>query len=80
VLATYDTDANGTLSLDEFAVLHAAHMRPMMVRAFQMHDSDGDAQVTEAELTAMAAMMQSQMTGPPHGMPGAGQGMMNDNN
>jgi Ca2+-binding EF-hand superfamily protein len=79
-LATYDTDANGTLSLDEFAVLHAAHMRPMMVRAFQMHDSDGDAQVTEAELTAMAAMMQSQMTGPQQGMPGAGQGMMNDNN
>ena len=48
-LKTYDTDANGTLSLEEFAVMHAAHTRPMTVRAFQMHDADGDAQVTEAE-------------------------------
>ena len=53
-LKTYDTDANGTLSLEEFAVMHAAHTRPMTVRAFQMHDADGDAQVTEAEMAAMA--------------------------
>ncbi len=75
-LKTYDTDANGKLSLEEFAVMHAAHTRPMTVRAFQMHDADGDAQVTEAELSAMAAMMQSHMRGQQDGM---GQGMMGNN-
>ncbi len=74
-LKTYDTDANGSLSLDEFAVMHAAHTRPMTVRAFQMHDADGDAQVTEAEMTAMSAMMQAHM----NGMPGMGKGMMDAN-
>ena len=69
-LKTYDTDANGTLSLDEFAVMHAAHTRPMTVRAFQMHDADGDAQVTEAEMAAMVAMMQSHMGGQQGGLPG----------
>lgn len=81
-LATYDTDANGTLSLEEFAVMHAAHTRPMTVRAFQMHDADGDAQVTEAELAAIAAMMQSHMSGQQRGMPGTGMpgvGMMDNN-
>ncbi len=58
---TYDTDTNGTLSLAEFEVMHAAHTRTMMVRAFQMHDEDGDGQVTEAEIAAMAAMMQMMM-------------------
>jgi hypothetical protein len=40
-LKTYDTDANGKLSLEEFAVMHAAQTRSMTVRAFQMHDADG---------------------------------------
>ena len=78
-LKTYDTDANGTLSLDEFAIMHAAHTRPMTVRAFQMHDADGDAQVTEAEMATMAAMMQSHMAMQQGGMPGMGKGMMGDN-
>ena len=78
-LKTYDTDANGTLSLEEFAVMHAAHTRPMTVRAFQMHDSDGDAQVTEAEMSAMAAMMQDHMGADRDDMPGMGNGMMGDN-
>lgn len=78
-LTTYDTDANGTLSLDEFAVMHAAHTRPMTVRGFQMHDADGDAQVTEAEMAAMAAMMQDHMGGQQDGMQGMGQGMMGNN-
>lgn len=78
-LKTYDTDANGTLSLAEFAILHAAHIRPMMVRAFQMHDTDGDGQVTEAEMAAMAVMMQSQMAAGADGMPGTGQSMKDDN-
>lgn len=78
-LTTYDTDANGTLSLDEFAVMHAAHTRPMTVRAFQMHDADGDAQVTDAEMAAMAAMMQDHMSERQGDMPGAGHGMMGNN-
>ncbi len=76
---TYDTDANGTLSLGEFAVMHAAHTRPMTVRAFQMHDTDGDGQVTEAEMSAMAAMIQDHMGGHQVGMPGMGKGMMDNN-
>ena len=60
-IKTYDTDTNGTLSLGEFEAMHAAHTRTMMVRAFQMHDEDGDGQVTEAEVAIMAAMMQMMM-------------------
>ena len=78
-LKTYDTDANGTLSLEEFALMHAAHTRPMIVRAVQMHDADGDAQVTEAEMSAIAAMMQDHMGGQQDGMPGMGKGMMDNN-
>ena len=78
-LKSYDKDANGTLSLEEFAVMHTAHTRPMTVRAFQMHDADGDAQVTEAEMAEMAAMMQSHMDGQQDGMPNMGKGMMGDN-
>ena len=77
-LKKYDTDANGTLSLDEFAVMHADHMRPMTVRVFQMHDADGDAQVTEAEMAAMAAMMQAQMARQNGDMQGMGQGKMDN--
>lgn len=82
-LKTYDTDANGSLSLDEFAALHAAMMRPMTVRMFQMHDSDGDAAVTKAEMAKMAAMMQGRMAGSQDGMSdmgtGMGTGMMDGN-
>ena len=78
-LKTYDKDANGKLSLEEFGAMHTVHMRPMTVRAFQMHDADGDAQVTEAEMATMAEMMQSHMAGQPNGMPGMGKGMMNNN-
>ena len=60
-IKTYDTDTNGTLSLAEFETMHAVHTRTMMVRAFQMHDEDGDGQVTEAEIATMAAMMQKMM-------------------
>ena len=77
-LKKYDTNANGTLSLDEFAVMHADHMRPMTVRVFQMHDVDGDAQVTEAEMAAMAAMMQAQMARQHGDMQGMGQGKMDN--
>jgi len=78
-LADYDTDANGSLSLGEFAVMHAAHTRPMTVRIFQMHDADGDAQVTEDEMAATAATMQNHMSGQQDGMPGMGRDMMDNN-
>ncbi|MEH6831214.1 MAG: EF-hand domain-containing protein [Sulfitobacter sp.] len=75
-IKTYDADGNGTLSLEEFAVMRAAHTRPMTVRAFQMHDPDGDAQVTEAEMAAMAAIMGSH-SGRQHGdIQGRHRGMM----
>ena len=81
-IKTYDTDTSGSLSLAEFAAMHAAHTRTMMVRAFQMHDEDGDGQVTEAEIATMATMMQMMMArskgGP--GMHGAGNGGMMDDN
>ena len=51
----------------------------MTVRAFQIHDADGDAQVTEAEMTMMAAMMQDQMGGQQDNMLGMGKGMMENN-
>jgi Ca2+-binding EF-hand superfamily protein len=78
-LETYDTDGDGALSLEEFAEMHAAHTRLMMVRAFQMHDTDGDAQVTEAEMAAMAEMMQQHMAGQQDGSPRMGRGMMGNN-
>lgn len=78
-LKTYDTDANGSLSLEEFAAMHAVHTRPMTVCAFQMHDADGDAQVTEAEMAAMAEMMQSHLDGQQGGMQGLGHGMTGNN-
>ena len=77
-IKTYDTDANDTLSLDEFAVMHAAHTRPMTVRAFQMHDADGDGQVTDAEMATTAEMMQSHMGGQQGGMQGMGHSMMDN--
>ena len=78
-LTTYDADSNGTLSLEEFAVMHTAHTRLMTVRAFQMHDPDGDAQVTEAEMVAMATIMQGHISGRQGDMHAAGHGMMGNN-
>lgn len=79
-LAKYDTDANGTLSLEEFAAMQAemqAEMiRTMAVRAFQMHDADGDGQVTEAEMTAVAGQMGQMGAAPQGGMPNFGPGQM----
>ena len=77
-IKTYDTDSSGSLSLAEFEAMHAARTRTMMVRAFQMHDEDGDGQVTEAEMATMATMMQMMMGGPKGGpgMHGAGNGNM----
>ncbi|MDP2061480.1 MAG: calcium-binding protein [Phaeovulum sp.] len=84
-LAKYDTDANGTLSLEEFtamqtemhAEMQAEFARTMTVRAFQMHDADGDGQITEVEMTALAGQMgqMGQMGAAPQGgMPSFGHG------
>ena len=72
------------LSLEEFEAMHEAHNRTMNDRRFQMHDADGDGQVTEAEMDAAAEMMLGQMSGQ-QGMQGMGQGTgkgqgMMDNN
>ena len=79
-LAKYDTDANGTLSLEEFtamqAEMQAEALRTMTVRAFQMHDADGDGQVTEAEMTAVAGQMGQMGALPQGGMPNFGHGTM----
>ena len=45
----HDADADGNLSLEEFAGLWHETTRPLTVRAFQMLDTDGDAVVTRAE-------------------------------
>jgi hypothetical protein len=60
-LRTYDEAGDGQLSLDEFAGLWAEITRPMMVRAFQMLDRDGDGQVTEAELARATDRMFSRL-------------------
>ena len=50
--------------------MHAAHTDPMTVRAFQMHDADGDGQVSYAEMAATGEMMQSNTGGQQGGVPG----------
>ena len=79
---TCDADKSGTLSLAKLEAMHAAHTRTMMVRAFQMHDEDGDGRVTEAEIATVAAMMQMMMAGSKDapGMQGANRDNMMDDN
>lgn len=50
-LTKYDTNQDGTLSLDEFKVLHADMTQQRMVRSFQFLDRDGNAQVTGEEFS-----------------------------
>lgn len=56
-METYDSDGDGTLSLEEFAEMHAAHTRPLTVDRFQAFDEDGDGKVTESELEAPSRRM-----------------------
>ena len=49
VLATYDTDGDGNLDLEEFSRLWHETMRPFTVRAFQALDTDGDAFISPTE-------------------------------
>ena len=48
--AEFDTDKNGSFSLQEFEALWAEITRPAAVRAFQFLDPDGDAAIAKAEL------------------------------
>ena len=47
--ARYDTNSDGKLTLDEFEGLLQEITKPLAVRAFQMHDPDGDAAITKDE-------------------------------
>lgn len=89
-LEQYDQDGNGTLSIDEFETLHNATFRARMVDRFQALDEDGDGQVTDAEMTAparmiermeqMRAMMPGMMMQPGGGMMDDGDRPMMDDN
>lgn len=48
-ITRFDTDKDGTLSLEEYQGLWLERMRERMVDAFQAHDDDGDGKVTPAE-------------------------------
>lgn len=60
-MANYDADKDGGLSIDEFQSLWLEHMRSRMVRHFQQMDSDGDAKITQAEMTKLMDRMMSRM-------------------
>lgn len=89
-LTSFDSDGDGSLSLEEFNAMHAAHMRPHMVDRFQFHDDDGDGKITADEMTTPFARMMQWMDrngdgqlGPDdmHGRgQGHGMGMMRDRN
>lgn len=59
----HDADGDGTLSLDEFATLHAEIIRPMTVRAFQFLDRDGDGQINAEERQKAEQMLNRRVTG-----------------
>tara|TARA_R110002020_G_scaffold192228_1_gene392269 strand:- start:19743 stop:20429 length:687 start_codon:yes stop_codon:yes gene_type:complete len=75
-LKTYDADGNGTLSLDEFETLHAAHIREQTVDRFQAFDADGDGQVTSEEFAAPADRIKRMMMMRSGNMPGQNDSMM----
>jgi hypothetical protein len=59
--AEANKDGQGGVSIQEFEPFFWAQHREMMVRAFQMLDSDGDGQVTEAEISERTAGMVERM-------------------
>ncbi|WP_027258007.1 EF-hand domain-containing protein [Leisingera aquimarina] len=70
-LKEYDTDSNGTLSIDEFETFHSAMIREQMVDRFQHLDADGNGAVTEEEISTQTARMKQKMEG--SGMGNGGQ-------
>jgi hypothetical protein len=69
----FDTDDDGTLSSEEMAAGIQGEITTYDT------DADGDAQVTEEEMAAMAAMMRSHMGGQQGSMQGMDPGMMDGN-
>ncbi|AML53397.1 hypothetical protein [Falsihalocynthiibacter arcticus] len=61
--ANSDANDDGTLSIDEFEVLHSMMVRAQMVDRFQDLDADGDGMVTMGEMTAPADQMDMPMRG-----------------
>ena len=55
--AEHDKDGNNAISLSEFEGIWLSMMRPMMVDKFQMMDSDGDGQITNAEVDKKMSRM-----------------------
>jgi Ca2+-binding EF-hand superfamily protein len=51
-LQAADANGDGNVSLDEFATVYFARIRPQMVDAFQAFDDDGDGAIAAAELEA----------------------------
>ncbi len=78
LLAEYDANGDGTLSIDEFETLHSAVIRERMVDRFQKLDADGDGKITAEEMTAPVERF-SRFMGKHGGQMGGGQmggGMM----
>lgn len=57
-LGEFDSDGNGTLSIEEFEVLHSEAIREQMVDRFQHFDNDGDGEVTLEEFSVPADRME----------------------
>ena len=60
-LQAFDSDGNGTLSLDEYQALWLDAMRERMVDRFQAHDDDGDGEVTVEEFGEERARLVERM-------------------
>jgi len=57
----FDANGDGRLSLDEFTALHNDLAKQMTVRAFQMHDPDGDGAITKEEFDRPTAGLVQRM-------------------
>ncbi|UWP97064.1 calcium-binding protein (plasmid) [Aliiroseovarius crassostreae] len=55
--SSFDANKDGTLSIEEFEMLHSSMIRNSMVDRFQHLDADGDGKVTAGEMTAPADRM-----------------------
>lgn len=58
LLDEHDENADGTLSISEFEVLHSRLIRETMVDRFQHLDSDGDGNITAEEMAAPVKRME----------------------
>ena len=54
----FDSDDDGTMTLEEFEAFHAAMIRNMVVDRFQALDENGDGRITDDEMRAPADRME----------------------